>query len=475
MEPCIRKGCMEDPWPIERMWLDTKVQPITGLQERIKSGETNRNEACHRVLNEIVEGVARMGEDLMEVCLDFMIYFINRKKDVILGRVDAHSLSLFPWDDAALNAEVAELLDGPPLFPASHAPRRPLPPVKPINASMADVWEPLGFEYLRFLKRQQTEEAAAALAAGAAAAAEEAALEEEVCEEVQLGSPMGLQEASARAAERAATVTAAALTAAAYTTATTTSPPAATGGTHWSGAGKSRSRTIASSTPIKPARPGELCAMVEALREARAVHAPDSTAMYEAACARYLQRVELAYTDRSVAPNAAELRPAPTSAALLKEAAEGSLRYALCVEQECERGGSSTDPVLALPAPDAIIVHPASPTAVTASPTAASSPAASTAQTQAAPVARLDFSSLLPLPAKERKAQREKVKYEENMMMAVTVARSELDTIKTKVLYRIARHLAVNVNRRNRSWDDIRNDVRDVWPDACDSIELPGS
>jgi hypothetical protein len=138
-------------------------------------------------------------------------------------------------------------------------------------------------------------------------------------------------------------------------------------------------------------------------------------------------------------------------------------------------GGSSTDPVLALPAPDAIIVHPASPTAVTASPTAASSPAASTAQTQAAPVARLDFSSLLPLPAKERKAQREKVKYEENMMMAVTVARSELDTIKTKVLYRIARHLAVNVNRRNRSWDDIRNDVRDVWPDACDSIELPGS
>ena len=74
----------------------------------------------------------------------------------------------------------------------------------------------------------------------------------------------------------------------------------------------------------------------------------------------------------------------------------------------------------------------------------------------------------------EEGAAREGFKYEDNMTMAVTVARSEVDTIKTKVLYRIARHLAVNVNRRNRSWDDIRNDVRDAWPDACDSIELPG-
>ena len=476
MESCIEKGCMEDPWPIEEMWLDTKVQPITGLQERIKCGETNRNEACHRVLNEIVAGVARLGEDLAEVLLDFMIYFINRRKDVILGRVDAHSLSLFPWDDVALGAEAAELLDGPPLFPASLAPRHELPPVEPINASMITLWEPLGFEYPRFLMQQQTAEAAAAVVAGAAAAQEEAALEEEAREEVQLGSPMVQHKASTRAAERAADLTAAALTAAAYTTSATTLAPAATGGSHWSGACKNRARTIANSTPVKPARHGELRVMVEALREARAAHPPNSATMYEAARAGYLQRVEMAYADRSVAPNAADLRPAPTTAALLKEVAEGNLRYAMRIEQERERGGASSDPpILALPAPDAIAVHLASPTANPTFLTGDTSPAASTGQTQPAQLARFDFSLMLPaMSAKEKKALREKGKYQEKMTMAVTVSRSELDTLNTQVLYRVARQLGVNVKRKTggRGWDEIRSDVQDAWPDAQDSLEL---
>ena len=30
--PCIKKGCLQDPFPMKKMYLETKVQPITGLQ-----------------------------------------------------------------------------------------------------------------------------------------------------------------------------------------------------------------------------------------------------------------------------------------------------------------------------------------------------------------------------------------------------------------------------------------------------------
>ena len=30
--PCIKKGCLQDPFPLHEMYLETKVQPITGLQ-----------------------------------------------------------------------------------------------------------------------------------------------------------------------------------------------------------------------------------------------------------------------------------------------------------------------------------------------------------------------------------------------------------------------------------------------------------
>ena len=30
--PCIKKGCLQDPFPMQQMYLETKVQPLTGLQ-----------------------------------------------------------------------------------------------------------------------------------------------------------------------------------------------------------------------------------------------------------------------------------------------------------------------------------------------------------------------------------------------------------------------------------------------------------
>ena len=325
---------------MDEMYIDTKVQPLTGLQERLKAGETNRNEARHRVLNEIVQSVSRVGEDLMEAFLDFAIYFTNRKYDAIFGRVNQHSLSLFPWDDQLLGEDAAELLDGPPLFPTAVS-SRPLPTVEPIFEHDAR-WEPLGFQYLPYLEKlqEQNADAAAALAAGEAARGELDAL---VAEAEEPEAPLAFRAAAERAAKRAADITAAALTAAAHSTAATaaTPPRAARGGSHWSGAGKAKARTIAGSSPISPARPGELRAMVDALRESRELHAPDSMAMYDAAAVRYLSHVELAYADRSVAPQASDIRPNPTTAALLKRVAQGNVRYALRVEQERDRGGSS--------------------------------------------------------------------------------------------------------------------------------------
>merc|ERR1719424_143380 len=63
-EPHIARGCWCDPWPMAQMYVCTKVQPVTGLQERLHIGDSGKNEVRHRTLNEIVEGVARLGEDV---------------------------------------------------------------------------------------------------------------------------------------------------------------------------------------------------------------------------------------------------------------------------------------------------------------------------------------------------------------------------------------------------------------------------
>ena len=477
MEPCIEKGCLEDPWPIEQMYINTKVQPITGLQERLKAGETNRNEARHRVLNEIVQSVARVNQDLMEAFLDFAIYFTNRKYDALFGRLDEHSLSLFAWDDALLDADAAELLDGPPLFPAAAVPRRPLPPVEFVPEGHP-CWEPMGFRYLAYLHELRDRgqaEAAVALAAGEAAEMEVEALAAEADEDNC--PPLMHRIAAERAAERTADITAAALTAAAYSTAAAPATPprgSTSGGVRTTGAGKAKALTIETTSPIKPARPGELHAMVAALREARETHAPNSAAMYEAARASYLQRVELAYADRSSAPDALYMRPAPTSAALLKEVAEGNVRYALRVEQERERGGSSADPIIALPAPEAIGITSASPTAAT------SSPAPSTGLTAAAPPT-FDFRAALPpqlpllsLGRKEKKAYTDKALYERRQDESFVVQRNEVQRLQTWKLNRLALKLGVSRTRGpTRGYVEMRAEVLASWPSETESVSVP--
>lgn len=170
MEACILKGCMEQPFDWQEMWLNTRIQPVTGLQERLSIGDTSRNEARHCALNQLVQNISHMNEDLMEVLLDFEIYFTNMRFDVLLGRVDAHSLTCFSWEVSELNSlAAASYLHGAPPFPIAATPQagiRPLPPHKPVYPDDA-MWEPQGFAYLKYLFEKRTNsQIAAAYQAG---------------------------------------------------------------------------------------------------------------------------------------------------------------------------------------------------------------------------------------------------------------------------------------------------------------------
>lgn len=424
-----------------------------------------------------------------------------------LARVDEHSLSLFPWDDATLDADLAEQLDGPCLFPAAAAPRNPLPPIKAVSESDAE-WEPLGFNYLRYLARKQGEldiEAAAAVAAGEAAmvaeapgeaamVAEDEESEAEEVDEAQLDSPISLAwlHAAAEAAAAAAATTAAALTAAAHQPDPAT-PPRSQGGARWSSAGKAKARTIASNTPIKPARPGELQFMSEALSEAREANTADSDEMYSRAVKLYCRRVEQYFSNRSAAIDVRWLRPNPTSAELLKGLQQGNLRFAMRIEQERVLGGSSADPILALPAPAAPPPPPpaiALPVADAASPTAATPPTAATstaatALTGTTTVDAFDFSGALPQSHKEiskaKKKKRSATYVSKHNGMGVTVRRHQLrgaGQVNYLILTRLARHpdLMISVKRETggRSWEDIRKEVEEQWPWGDGGVHLEG-
>jgi hypothetical protein len=456
------------------------------------------------VLNQIVAGVSHMGEDLMEVLLDFRIYFANCKIDALFGRVDENSLSLFPWDDALLAADAAELLNGPPLFPSAAAPHNALPDHKLVVQGDVE-WEPVGFEYLRHLKREEAKldaEAAAALAAGRAAMEVEAQLEaEEEGEEPdadtiaqRLSSPIGRAQLLERAAARAAEDTAATLTAAAHAPSAdaAVTPPRA-GGLRTTGANKQPAKTIAANTPIKPARPGEVHLMGSAMRKAREAQeqpGADTDATYQRAAFLYLEGVESAYSNRSVAPNAQELRPSPTRADLIREVLEGNLRYSQDIERDRAQHSSPRSAVVALPV--------AAPAAALAATPAATAPA-TTAPAAAAP----DTSTAQPKGIRRRLKGVEEKKVKKSVRqsvydngvkkMALRVAKSAVrgpPPLATRVLMRVAREInarvaggdgVTKVNTKRglvrgvmRDWDDIRKDVLEHWPESGEDIELDG-
>jgi hypothetical protein len=386
VEPCIAKGCLCDPegWRMEDMYIDTRVQPVTRLQERLHVGDSGKNEARHRVLNELVEHVSRVGEDVMEADLDFLLFFCNRQYDLLFGRIDAHSLDCFPWSDGDLNREAAHL-DGPPPFPLAAAPRNALPPIEPIEEGHPR-WEPLGFTYLHYLQRNSGDRAVAvALAASEAAAAEEAELEDDEIDESQLDSPISqamlAQRASAASAAPATAPEASALhsptrapvvaravpppqSAAAagkvsralqQTPSTSVNGGAGKRGSRWSGARKARVATVENSTPVEPTSFEERQVMAAAITQAMQSHGSATDAMYLSAAEIYNEKAILILTDPLKAPPSPErLRPR-TSASLLKQVSKRCMRRQLRVGQELEIGSSSTSDAAAGQADDTLL------------------------------------------------------------------------------------------------------------------------
>lgn len=65
------------------MYIPTRVQPRTKLQECLFAGDSCRNEARHCLLNQIVKHVSRMGEDLIHAELELELFLTNKKYDVL--------------------------------------------------------------------------------------------------------------------------------------------------------------------------------------------------------------------------------------------------------------------------------------------------------------------------------------------------------------------------------------------------------
>ena len=392
--PCILKGCFVDPMLMEDMYVETRVRVKSKLQERLRLGDTNRNESRHGRLNEIVEHVSRMGEDLMGTELDFKLYLTNKKSDVLFGRVDEHSFGCFPWNDAELNALAADYLDGPPLFGRAAAPSNALPPLKPIRPGDKE-WEPLGFRYLEYLKNSKDEKVVAeALAAAEAALAEEAAAEAALAAEEEAAEPaaaaeqaaepaaevaMEAADGAAEAAEGAAEAAEAMEEGAAddgalvlltppRSVASSSSPcvPSTTrrqGGLTFSGGQKSMHVTPALTAEISPTSEAELKLMAEAMTQAtREGLGEASMAMYDRAAGVYLERLIVCFSHPTMAPPDG-LRYGKTSGPRIKAVAERCTRMAR--EAERERAHRGANGVAAVPsgAVLAAVVEAASPMA----------------------------------------------------------------------------------------------------------------
>ena len=502
-EECIAKGCDMDPWPMEQMYIETRLQPKTKLQERLHIGDSGRNEVRHRVFNEICEHVTRVGEDLMEADLDFAIFFTNRSYDVLFGRVDAHSLSCFPWSDPYLNGAAATL-SGPAPFPAAASPRNALPPLEPIDESHPH-YEPLGFRYLHYLKNTKDDAVVrAALAEGDRAAQEEEELqplegesEEDEVDEAQLDSPISRAvrtegQTAARPRRPATTAQLVALADDLSADASAAATPARSGG-RFSRQPKARTETPHNSAPIEPSTPTERQVMVEALTKAMREHRGATSMMYDRAAEFYLARSTIMLmSTTSAAPS--DLRPR-TSGTLLKAAAERCMRFQARValerslsterseavsraldaagEQEGASGSASAD---AEEEPQAGAIS----TLIAAAQQMESSP-------PAAPLLLLPepSQSTVAMSSSKRKVSEAETKHSKHNKKAreerKLVHRSDLEVagrVTSRVIKRIARReeltKMVSVDSRFSS-EQIRLNVLEQWPQHLTSITLPGT
>ena len=171
MFSCIDKGCYSDPLPLNRMYTPyCCVKGSNDLRMRLKKSESVKNETVHKGANRLVQDVSRLGEDLLEVRIDFFVLSNNLKVDSKMGKIDTISPGM-PHQLAFLNQLASDLLSAAP-FPLADASS-----AVGIDESSA-LYEPHGFGYHHFVQAKRDKEKAdvarevAAASEGAPAASE---------------------------------------------------------------------------------------------------------------------------------------------------------------------------------------------------------------------------------------------------------------------------------------------------------------
>ncbi len=173
MFSCIDKGCYSDPLPsVKRMYIaHARHSCCSQLLYRVKKSESVKNETIHKGANRLVQDISRMGEDLLDIRIDFFVLANNLKVDARHGRSDAVSLGM-PHEMVFLN-QIAESVLQDALF-ATAAANAANMPAGGVHES-SDIFEPHGFGYHKHVEALDAEAKAAAARADAERASSEAA------------------------------------------------------------------------------------------------------------------------------------------------------------------------------------------------------------------------------------------------------------------------------------------------------------
>jgi len=156
MIDCINKGCYSDPMKVKHMYSNLRRHSDNPqLIYRLKKSESVKNETVHKGANRLVHSVSRMGEDMMDIRIDFFVAIHNLKLDIKLGRIDASVLGL-PHEAMMLNRLASSVLETSP-FPLAQR----LKLGAGIDSS-SDIYEPHGFEYYKFVREKKAAEKTAA-------------------------------------------------------------------------------------------------------------------------------------------------------------------------------------------------------------------------------------------------------------------------------------------------------------------------
>ena len=169
MRACIKKGCYSYPMPIKKMYIPYKrMVGNPKLIHRIKKSESVKNETLHQGANRLVQDISRMGEDLLDIRIDFFVLAKNLKADERRGLIDSARLGM-THELIFINQAAKGVLTSPP-FPRAEARMHLADLLATGIDETSEFYEPHGFSYYKVDDKRRNQallqEAREATAAG---------------------------------------------------------------------------------------------------------------------------------------------------------------------------------------------------------------------------------------------------------------------------------------------------------------------